>query len=345
MSASWLAILDTYPDIPPHPDQGGECISEGFLGSMQEAECIWRFCFTVDELIAISELTDLPDPLITRNGYKASVLECLGLLCAHLQSPEDQHSLSMKYACSQSVISEITNRTAAHIDAHWLHLLDWDHEGVVSPAALQSYVDALSMVGAPSWSIFGYLDCMICQTCHLSYHQHLVYMGYKKYHGMKFQAMALPNGLIGHLSGPFCAPQNDTGVLAESNLLMKMALHMIQAGSHAGDPPGWQFFQVYGDSAYSVSPFARVVILTVQETAWNTAMGGVWISVEHVFGLVLQDWPYLNTFWKQKIYSNACRLFYQVAVILTNAHACLVPNQTMQRYNCMPPKLHEYFHH
>ncbi|KAF8591618.1 hypothetical protein K439DRAFT_1610922 [Ramaria rubella] len=41
VSASWLAILDTYQDIPPHPDQGGERISEGFLQSMQEAECIW----------------------------------------------------------------------------------------------------------------------------------------------------------------------------------------------------------------------------------------------------------------------------------------------------------------
>ncbi|KAF8575307.1 hypothetical protein K439DRAFT_1655495 [Ramaria rubella] len=160
---------------------------------------------------------------------------------------------------------------------------------------------------------------------------------------MKFQAVALPNGLIGHLSRPF-------RVLAESELLTNMALHAIQPGSHAGDPPGRQFFQVYGNLAYNVSPhiispFARVGVLTPQETAWNTAMGGVRISVEHVFGLVLQDWPYLNTFWKQKIFGNACGLFYQVAVILTNAHACLVPNQAVQRYNCMPPKLHEYFHH
>ncbi|KAF8586484.1 hypothetical protein K439DRAFT_1341001 [Ramaria rubella] len=164
---------------------------------------------------------------------------------------------------------------------------------------------------------------------------------------MKFQAVALPNSLIGHLSRPLRAPQNNVGVLTESYLLTKMALHTIQAGSCAGDPPGWQFFQVYGDSAYSisshiVSPFARVGILTAQETAWNTAMGGVWISVEHAFGPVLQDWPYMNTFWKQKIYSNACGLFYWVAMILTNAYACLV---SKQRYNCMPPKLHEYFHH
>ncbi|KAF8591818.1 hypothetical protein K439DRAFT_1610921 [Ramaria rubella] len=167
---------------------------------------------------------------------------------------------------------------------------------------------------------------------------------------MKFQAVALPNSLISHLFGPFHAPQNDAGVLAESEPLTNMALHTIQPGLCAGDPPGQWFFQVYGNSAYSVSPhiispFTRVGVLTPQEMAWNTAMGGVWISVEHVFGLVLQDWPYLNTFWKQKIFGKACGLFYRVVVILTNVHASLVPNQTVQRYNCMPPKLHEYFHH
>ncbi|KAF8587963.1 hypothetical protein K439DRAFT_1658793 [Ramaria rubella] len=292
---------------------------------MQEAECIWQFRFTVDELIAITELTDLPGPLSRAMATRPALSNAL--VC-----PEDQYSLSMKYARSQSAISEITNKTAAHIDSCWSQLLDWDHEGVVSPAVLQSYVDALSVFGAPSRSVFGYLNCTIRQTCRPLYHQCLVYTGYKKYHGMKFQAVALPNGLIGHLSGPFCAPQNNAGVLAER------------------DPPGWRFFQVYGDLAYSisphiVSPFARVGILTLQETAWNMAMGGVRISVKHVFGLVLQDWPYLNTFWKQKIFRNACGLFYQVAVILTNVHACLVPNQTVQRYNCMLPKLHEYFHH
>ncbi|KAF8587376.1 hypothetical protein K439DRAFT_1645863 [Ramaria rubella] len=317
---------------------------------MRESECIWRFRrFTVDELISIAELTKLPDPLIMCNGCKACTLECLRLLCTHLRSPEDQLSLSMKYACSQSVISEITNRTATHINLYWSHLLDWDYDRVVSPAMLHSYVNALSVFGAPSRSVFGLLDCTIHQTCQPFIHQWLVYTSYKKYHGMKFQAVALPNSLIGHLSRTFCAPQNDAGVLAESELLTNMALHAIQPGSHAGDPPGCRFFQVYGDLAYTVSPqivspFARVGILTPQELAWNKAMGGVRISVEHAFGLVLQDWPYLNMFWKQKIFGNACGVFYWIAVILSNVHACLVPNQTAQRYSCMLPKLQEYFH-
>lgn len=256
--------------------------------------------------------------------------------------------MTTKYARSASAISEIINKVAQHIEDLWGYLLDWDSEGIVSPAALQEYANALTDFGAPGNSIFGCIDCTIRQTCRPSIDESMAYTGYKKFHGMKFQAIALPNGLIGHLSGPYRAPQNDAGVLAESKLLEKLAAYAVQPGSHEGDPVWQRYFQVYGDSAYGVSPhilspFARVGEMTPEEEEWNSAMGSVRISVEHAFGLVLQDWPYLNAFWKQKIFGNACGLFYRVAVILTNAHSCLVPNQTAQRFGCSPPDLHEYF--
>jgi len=93
-----------------------------------------------------------------------------------------------------------------------------------------------------------------------------------------------------------------------------------------------------------VSPFSGVGELTAAQREWNVAMGQVQISVEHGFGLVLQDWPYLNAFWKQKVWGTACGVWYWVGVLLTNAHSCLVPNQTAIRYGCMPSSLHQYFH-
>src|SRR5882724_11391615 len=41
----------------------------------------------------------------------------------------------------------------------------------------------------------------------------------------------------------------------------------------------------------------------------------VWILVEHGFGLVLQDWPYLNAFWMWGMVLGR--------VLLTNAHSCM----------------------
>ena len=166
---------------------------------------------------------------------------------------------------------------------------------------------------------------------------------------MKFQSIVMPNGLLIHLDGPYHLPQNDVGILTESKLLITLEQCAIQPGSDEGDLLECCFFQIYGNSAYGlspvmVSPFSWVGKLMVAQQEWNVAMGQVWISVEHGFGLDLKDWAYLNAFWKQKVWGTACGVWYWVGVLLTNAHSCLVPNQTAIRYGCMPPSLHQYFH-
>src|SRR6266481_4755185 len=96
--------------------------------------------------------------------------------------------------------------------------------------------------------------------------------------------------------------------------------------------------------AMLVSPHAWVRRLTAVEHTWNTDMGGVHISVEHAFGIVLSEWTFMCCDWKHQILGTACGLWYRVAVLLTNAHNCFVPNQTTQRYGCMPPSIADYFH-
>ena len=150
--------------------------------------------------------------------------------------------------------------------------------------------------------------------CWPSMSETLMYTGYKKCHGMKFQGIAVPNGMITYLAGPYCTPQNDAGFLAESHLLELMHEHTIQPGLVEGDPLEHHHFQLYSDSAYRVSavlmsPHAWVKVLTMVEHAWNTGMGEVCISVKYVFGM-------------------ACGLWYCTVVLLANTHNCFVPNQT-----------------
>jgi hypothetical protein len=302
-----------------------------------------------DELVELSDALQLPHPLITKCSYHAPTIESLGLLCARLRSPEDQWSLSVKYACPQSAISEIINETAGFIDQEWSHLLVWDGNGILSPSALRTYADVLHAFGAPTHSVFGFLDCTIHQMCRPREFQELVYTGYKKYHRMKFQGIVVLSGLIAHLVGPYHAPQNNSGVLNDSALMDLIATHAIQPRSQEGDPPERRFFQIYRDSAYGVSlymvrPFSRVGEQTWAQKEWNARMGGIRISVEHGFGLVLQDWPYLHGFWKHKVLGNACGLMYRVGVLFTNAHACIIPNQMSVRFGVAPPELQEYFH-
>ena len=150
--------------------------------------------FTSEELHNLTNALDLPNPLITEHGYYAPPIEAMGLICIHLCSPEEQWSLSTKYVCPQSVTSQSTNNTTSYFNTHWAHLLSWDNHSIVSPAALCKYVDMLNNFGAPPSLVSLFIDCTIHQKCLPSIFQELVYTGYKKYHGIKFQGLVLMRG-------------------------------------------------------------------------------------------------------------------------------------------------------
>ena len=73
---------------------------------------------------------------------------------------------------------------------------------ILNPFAIQQYSDAVSDKGAALNNCFGFVDGTVRPICRPGEHQRLVYNGHKRVHALKFQAVALPNGLIGHLFGP-----------------------------------------------------------------------------------------------------------------------------------------------
>lgn len=56
-----------------------------------------------------------------------------------------------------------------------------------------------------------------------------MYNGHKRVHSMKFQSVALPNGLISNLAGPYEGKHHDSMMLNESGLLppLDVLLFMI----------------------------------------------------------------------------------------------------------------------
>jgi hypothetical protein len=150
-----VIISHMWPETKPHPEQGRECISNGYLREISEAECmavsvcIYTCClsvhthyclhsFTADELISLKDILQIPHPLVTEHGFYMSGLEALALLCVRLCSPEDQWSLATKYARPQLAVSEITNETMQFINKQWVHLLDWDSRGILAPPNFMS---------------------------------------------------------------------------------------------------------------------------------------------------------------------------------------------------------------
>ncbi|KAF7982842.1 hypothetical protein HWV62_25806 [Athelia sp. TMB] len=300
---------------------------------------------TADELMRLDSALRIPDPFITEAGHSFPSIEALTLLCARFRSPGDEYMLSTIYDRSQSAISQLVNELALYLDATWRHLLDFDHTGLLSPQNLANYAEALHRAGVSEVLIWGFIDCMIRQICEPSEWQRQAYSGHKKFHAVKFQALCIPNGLIAHLFGPEEGRRNDNLLTSKSEIFEKCREHAKQPPDPDA-PMDNQYFHLCGDPAYGVSP----VLLSPftdpdkDETEWNSIMSSVRISVEHSFGIVVNNWPFLNAHWKHKVYVSPVGTYYRVAVLLTNALNCFHPNQTAQKYNCPLPTVEEYFH-
>ena len=170
----------------------------------------------------------------------------------------------------------------------------------------------------------------------------------------------LPNGLFGHLYGPIEGRHNDAFALEESGLVDECALHARLLGGGGGEVGAdidvdeadtsreVHYLQLFGDPAYGlneqiISPFPKPGRTDPQQE-WNTQMSKVRIEVEHGFALVVNNWKFLQAAWKLRVFQSPIGRYYRVAVLLTNALACVQPNQVAQYFDCPPPSLDAYFH-
>ena len=67
---------------------------------------------------------------------------------------------------------------------------------------LQEYADVIHAEGAALNNCFGFIDGTVRPISCPGQHQRIVYNGHKRVDSLKFQSVALPNGLIGNISGP-----------------------------------------------------------------------------------------------------------------------------------------------
>ena len=74
-------------------------------------------------------------------------------------------------------------------------------------------------------------------------HQNQVYNGWKHAHGLKFQSIVAPDGILLHLDGPYLGRHHDAWVLQVSGLLEILDVQLQK---------GEKSYCIYGDPAYSV---------------------------------------------------------------------------------------------
>ena len=114
-----------------------------------------------------------------------------------------------RFARPVPVLSMITNEVLDYIyTVHSHRIMNWNC-AVLNPPALQIYAQVISQKGSPLQNCFGFVDGTVRPIARPDNNQRVVYNSHKQVHALKFQSLALPNGIIGHLYGPvgkyFCS--------------------------------------------------------------------------------------------------------------------------------------------
>ena len=129
-------------------------------------------------------------------------MEGLCILLKRVSYPCRLSDLIPRFALPVSALSLITNHVLDYIYAvHTHRITQWNQE-IINPVALQSYADAICRKGAALDNYLGFLDGTVRPISRPGERQRVVYNGHKRVHALKFQSLALPNGLIGNLYGP-----------------------------------------------------------------------------------------------------------------------------------------------
>jgi hypothetical protein len=92
--------------------------------------------------------------------------------------------------------------------------------------------------------VWGFIDRTLRKTCCPKYFQKECYSGHKRAHGLKFQSVITPNGLLCQMFGPVNGKRHDSYMLHESWLVGKIQNMM---------PINGIMYALYGDPAYPQS--------------------------------------------------------------------------------------------
>ena len=172
------------------------------LDKMNEAECLAEFRVQKHDLIFLQQVLQIPDKIKCPQRTTCSGLEGLCILLNRLAYPCRYSDMIQRFGRSVPELCMISNLVTDLIYDNLGHrVIQWNPY-VLSPENLQIYAEAVHEKGAPLENCFGFIDGTVRPICRPEQHQRVVYNGHKRVHALKFQCVALPNGIIAHIFGP-----------------------------------------------------------------------------------------------------------------------------------------------
>ena len=154
------------------------------------------------DLPLLAECLQIPDAFVCNQGSVYEGMEALCILLRRHSYPCRYTDLIPRFGRPAPVLSVVTNKVLDFIyDSHGRRIKEWNQH-LLSPARLQTYADAVYAKGAALKNCFGFVDGTVRPIARPDEKQRVVYNGHKRVHALKFQSVALPNGIIANMYGP-----------------------------------------------------------------------------------------------------------------------------------------------
>ena len=148
-----------------------------------------------------------------------------------------------------------------------------------------------------------------------------------------------PNGLVANLYGPVEEKRQDSGMLAQSRLLDNLQQYSYDPLSNT--------LCIYGDPAYPLRPHLQAPFkganVTPLQQEWNRSMSQVRVSVEWIFGDIINFFKFLDFKKNLKVQLSAVRKMYTMCTLLQNTRCCLYGSTTTEYFGINPPGIQDYF--
>ncbi|RPA86415.1 hypothetical protein BJ508DRAFT_197364, partial [Ascobolus immersus RN42] len=297
--------------------------------------------FTREEIFRIISALRIPDDYKWRNKYRATAEEALCLFLYRMSHPHRLKDCMKLFGKSRSWCSFVFNDMALLLGTgHWKEHLHWDSKRLTYDR-LHKYSSAIKNACGVN-GIWGFVDGTHRGIGRPVANQEDHYAGAKKEHGIRYQGIVTPDGLIS-LCGPWQGPTGDWKMWQESGI--EERLRSLFEGNQR------ERLYLYGDPAYYpgygiMGPFrpeGRRVALTPEQEAANIVMSGQRIVVEWGFGLVSKYWTFTAFKRANRLGLSPVGAYYTCATLLTNILTCLRRgNQISDKYELEPPTLEEY---
>lgn len=188
------------------------------LDMMSDDECQAEFRFHKNVVYILKDVLNLPDEFTCYNGLTIDGIEGLCIFLKRFAYPCRYLDMISRFARPVPQLCMTSNLVIDYLYTHWNYLLTSLNQPWLSPDNLENFANAPFQAGSALQNCFGFVDGTVRPVSRPGKNQRVQYTGHKKVHAIKFQSVAVPNGLVADLFGPVEGKRHDSSMLAESSL-------------------------------------------------------------------------------------------------------------------------------